>query len=908
MQALRWMFAVTMMICGFAASSVIAYWMGLDIEPALAIGGLIGVAIITPLTWWAPLASPPMVQPVPTPAEPANDPLPQIVVGDPPGEAVAWQERFEVMERLRVVASSGRTAVVCAVTGQRGIGKTQVAAAYARRCVAEGWPVVVWIEAETAGGVLAGLDSLADAAGIRPAGADPTDAASVALKWLRVQPGSCLVVFDNATDADLVRRWTAPVGNVQTIVTTTDSGFDALGMRIEVDLFGQDEAVSYLRQRTGLVDHDGAARVAEQLGRLPLALSQAGAVVGRHRRYTSYQSYLDRLDRLPIGELLPRVVGDPYPRGAAEAVLIGLDDLSVVDNGAARELLDHIAVLAPSGLDPVLLRCLTSLLDPQGQVDSDAVRASLAQRSLTTSTLDQDRVTVHRLIQRVARENRSQNGGVDKVLVTAATAVLQAARQIRLWEDRALLTEYGAHADTLWTYHPAAEDATRTQLLSLRAALAQMFHGVHNFTAAIATGESLATDCVRVLGSDHPTTLAVRNNLASVYENAGRPDEAITVHTSNLADAERLLGSDHPHTLTARNNLASAHEAAGHLDKAITLYIRNLTDRERVLGHDHPDTLGTRNNLASAHEAAGHLDKAITLYIRNLTDRERVLGHDHPDTLTARNNLGNAYRLAGQLDEAIIQHRRALADRERVFGPDHPDTLSSKNNIAITYHSAGRLGQAIDLHTDNLADNERILGPDHPYTLATRCNLAAAKEAAGQIDEAIVIYGQSVADAERVLGPNHPDTLIMWNNLASAHQAAGHLDKAIALQTRNLANAERVLGPDHPHTLLTRGNLAGSYRVAGRLDEAIALNTENVGSAERILGPDHPHTLTTRNNLAAAKEAAGHLDEAAALYGRIVADAERVLGPTHPDTIVMRNNLARAYRKQGKSEPPQPIE
>lgn len=36
-----------------------------------------------------------------------------------------------------------------------------------------------------------------------------------------------------------------------------------------------------------LVDEVGAGRVAEQLGRLPVALSQAGAVIGRGRRYPS---------------------------------------------------------------------------------------------------------------------------------------------------------------------------------------------------------------------------------------------------------------------------------------------------------------------------------------------------------------------------------------------------------------------------------------------------------------------------------------------------------------------------------------------------------------------------------------------------------------------------------------------
>ena len=51
--------------------------------------------------------------------------------------------------------------MVCAVSGRRGIGKTQLAAAYARRRVADGWPVVAWIVADTELGLLAGLDQLA---------------------------------------------------------------------------------------------------------------------------------------------------------------------------------------------------------------------------------------------------------------------------------------------------------------------------------------------------------------------------------------------------------------------------------------------------------------------------------------------------------------------------------------------------------------------------------------------------------------------------------------------------------------------------------------------------------------------------------------------------------------------------
>ena len=76
-------------------------------------------------------------------------------------------------------------------------------------------------------------------------------------------------------------------------------------------------------------------------------------------------------------------------------------------------------------------------------------------------------------------------------------------------------------------------------------------------------GERLVADQERVLGPDHPDTLAARNNLAVAYQDAGRTAEAITLHEQTLAARERVLGPDHPDTLTSRNNLAIAYQAAG---------------------------------------------------------------------------------------------------------------------------------------------------------------------------------------------------------------------------------------------------------------------------------------------------------------------------------------------------------
>ncbi|GAB3738933.1 hypothetical protein GCM10027598_67750 [Amycolatopsis oliviviridis] len=113
-------------------------------------------------------------------------------------------------------------------------------------------------------------------------------------------------------------------------------------------------------------------------------------------------------------------------------------------------------------------------------------------------------------------------------------------------------------------------------------------------------------------------------------------------HKATLADCERVLGSDHPYTLASRNNLSLAYQEAGHLEQAIPLHEAALTTCERVLGPDHPDTLLSRNNLASAYHRTGDPQRAIPLFEAVLTSCERVLGPDHPTTKAVAANLLSA--------------------------------------------------------------------------------------------------------------------------------------------------------------------------------------------------------------------------------------------------------------------------
>jgi hypothetical protein len=80
----------------------------------------------------------------------------QVVVGEIRREPPAFVAR-ETLGRLAEAAGQMQVAVVCAVTGLPGVGKTQVAAAYARARVSEGWGLVGWVNAETRDTLLSGL-------------------------------------------------------------------------------------------------------------------------------------------------------------------------------------------------------------------------------------------------------------------------------------------------------------------------------------------------------------------------------------------------------------------------------------------------------------------------------------------------------------------------------------------------------------------------------------------------------------------------------------------------------------------------------------------------------------------------------------------------------------------------------
>ncbi|MEV5689432.1 tetratricopeptide repeat protein [Streptomyces sp. NPDC052164] len=845
-------------------------------------------------------------------------------VGVMPPRAQSFQHRAEV-EQLRAAVAGGGTAVLCQVlTGTGGVGKTQLAADYARAAWESGGvDVLVWITASTRSAAVSGYAQ----AGAEVLGADPGDpeqAARTFLAWLEpkpkpkpkpeAKPCRWLVVLDDlANPADLRGLWPPTSLSGRTLVTTRrrDAALTGPNRRlVTVGLFTPDEAAAYLTATlTAHHRHEPAdelTALATDLGYLPLALAQAAAyLIDSGLDRAAYRRLLaDRARTLT--DVLPEPDGLPDDQATTVAAAWSLS-IERADRlrpaGLSRPMLQLAAMLDPNGIPasvltaPAALDYLTEHCTPgedpyrsrhrrqvSAQDAADALRC-LHRLSLIdhTPTTAHQTVRVHNLIQRTVRDSLPAYQH-DQLARTAADALTDAWPKIE--RDTALAGALRANTEALTNQ---AKDALwNLKVHPVLYRTGSSLGACGQLTAAITHFRRLVDATRDWLGPDHPDTLTARGMLAPYPGRAGDLDTAAAAAADLLADCLRVLGPDHPNTLGARVMLAHWRGESG---DAAAAAADLLADCLRVLGPDHPNTLGARMMLAHWRGKSGDAAAAADAFADLLIDQKRVLGPDHPDTLTTRSNLTLWLGRVGDAAAATDAAADLLADCLRILGPDHPNTRRVRGDLAQLRGKSGDMAAAADAFAGLLADCLRVLGPDHPDTLTTRSNLVQSRGESGDVAAAAAASTDLLADCLRVLGPDHPTTLTARGHLARWLGRAGDVAGAVDAAADLLADCLRVLGPDHRDTLAAREQLALSRGGSGDAAAAASAFADLLIDHERVLGPDDPATLNIRNSLAFFRGESGDAAAAADAFADLLIDHERVLGPDHPNILTTRSNL-----------------
>ncbi|MFE5951232.1 tetratricopeptide repeat protein, partial [Streptomyces massasporeus] len=716
--------------------------------------------------------------------------------GQVPELSSAFQPRAALRKKIDQARISHTTVVLTQVLrGGGGVGKSQLAAAYAREAQRDGVDMVMWVNATEADQVIS-LYARA-ARELQIAGVTGTDARADARRfteWLAATPRSWLIVLDDIDPGHFDQWWppSSPQGQGRVYATTRrqDAVLHGGGRTVvEVGVYSEAEAHAYLTEyfaRIGkrhLMD-DQMDAVCRTLGLLPLALSHAAAyMVQENIPCTKYLTLFNHR-RSRLGKLLPRWADtEKYGREVAASLLLNLDAAQQREPvGLALPTLRMAACLDPAGQPHALWTSdatnayLTAHLPPdncrEDEPDEQTQPAYGVLRLLHSYGLITDdfqaeprAVHIHALTARATRE-ATPDTTLDTVKAAAADALME------IWPSadhtqpdlRAVLR---TNTETLTTLALELLWSTGRHGLLYYAGVA-LLHA-HLRSAGIGYWEGLALDAERVLGGDHPDTLTARNSLATSYHQAGRTSDAIEVLGQVVRDRERILGTHHPDTLSARNSLGACYQHAGRTSDAIEIQEQVVKDSQRIRGSDHPQTLNARNSLAASYQQAGRTNDAIEVLEQVVRDSQRILGSDHPDTLTALANLGACYNEAGRTSDAIGIKEQVVRDRKRILGSDHPDTLTARDSLAVSYHNAGRTSDAIEVLEQVVRDSQRILGNDHPSTLTALGNLGASHHHAGRTSDAIEIQEQVVRDSERILGNNHPQTLNARHSLAVSY-------------------------------------------------------------------------------------------------------------------------------------------
>ncbi|MFE2140287.1 tetratricopeptide repeat protein [Streptomyces sp. NPDC059456] len=865
------------------------------------------------------------------------------LVGRVPPEADAFQERA-VIEELAAALTAERLVVI---VGLGGVGKTQLAAHWARRQVGAGnVDLVVWVDASSRDAIVSRYAE----AGARFAAADPGDPAAAAerfLVWLETTPRRWLVVLDNVDRSDdlgeLRPTRQNPAGRTVITARPRHSGIVGRGHRVvEVDVFTEAEAEAYLRH--GLPEHlaDDVAGVVSDLGRLPLALGQAAAYLLNQdvacseyrRRFADHRG--QRLaDLVPERDQLP----DGYPSSVAVTWLLSIEAADAGRTaGLVRPVLELASVLDSEGIPTSVLttgvarawlshaRSVDTGAPPQ-ELDAGTVYAALRRSYLySLAGVSHAEVRVHTLVQRAIRDGIPP-GRLRHLTWAAADSLVTAWPEHG--RDPDLNQRLRANTESLERYadeHQWSADAHHPVLTEAGRSLGQ----VGQATTAAAYFSKLHATAAKRLGPDHPATLAARGDQV-IWQVEARDGAGLDNTRQLVIDRSRVLGPNHPETHNARHTLGLALGRFGDPQAAVAELESLLADRTAILGPKDPATLKLRHNLALNRGEAGDPAVAVSEFKAVLADTEVVFGTHHPETLATRHELARWQQvLAGDPARAATEFAQLLGDWERELGPHHHRTLLTRSELAVTSLSRGDPAAAVTAFESLLDVRLQALGPDHPDTLETRLFLAVCRLRAGSAPAVVTDLEAVLDDILRVFGPRHPHARQACNLLAALRDnpASSSLDELLTASLRVLGpdhpeiwqvrakcvlarieagdtagivtaleglvdDLTRLHGPDHPDSLRVRAKLARSRMNAGDPAGALTDHEALLAAHLRAHGRDHADVLSTLAAIAAIHGAAGDHANATAAYEELLAVCLRILSPDHPDTLGTRNNLAR---------------
>lgn len=751
-----------------------------------------------------------------------------------------------------------------ALHGLGGVGKTQIALEYAYRYALE-YSAVLWIGAETSESILSSLLRIAEVLDLP--GRDNQDQPRVIAavqRWLTTH-SQWLLIWDNVDDLALFERFLPSVRSGVILMTTRRQALGTLAQGLDLSPMEQEEGILFLLRRAKVVEAEAgsehirqlatqrssqyavAAELVMVMGRLPLALDQAGAYI--EETGCSVSGYLQRYQQQRKQLLERRGAAEEmrgeHPHSVSMTFSLAYEQVKQ-QNPLAAELLCFCAFLCPDAIPEEMVMASIPYLGKISQpvaIDRsqlDQALAVLYTFSLIHRHAETHTLSIHRLVQAVVKghlETATVQRWIERTL-QAVNAVFPRP-EVGTWLQ---CEQYIPHAQMCL-------QALEQSGISLPEA-AQLCQKAGDYVLKRGRYTEVEPFLLHALGIQEqqcepdPLRLATTlESLSEFYWRLNKEEQALAMMQRALALCEQQVGPNHPKTADCYNNLAVLYWNQGRYQQAKRLWEQALAIHEACFGEDHPETAQNLNNLAFVFRDQGDYQQAEELYQRVLAIRERLWGFEHPDTALALITLGSTYQDQGKYEQAESLLRRALTLLEQY---DHPNVADSLGALGVLYQQQNKYELAEPLLRRALALHERIRGAEHTATAKGLMHLGVLYQQQSKYELAEPLLRRALSLYEPHQGAYADMAARCLMQLGVLSRKQGKDEEAEANLLRALALFEQEAGLDHPRTAESLTELARLYEQQEKDKQAEQMLCRALTIFEQRLGDAHPKTIATR--------------------------------------------------------------
>lgn len=724
---------------------------------------------------------------------------------------------------------------VAVLHGLRGVGKTILAAEYARRRQGA-FRVVWWISAQTSSGMSASLLKLGIRLGWEAEDYSGDLAVERVLGHLGEDGSGALLIYDNSQDANALRPFLPVAGDAKILVTSNSHSWRAIAEPIQIGVWPKGIGAEFLVRRTGRDKERLAAEaLSDTLGGLPLALEQAAAYCDQCS--VGIAEYHRLFDVSPITALDDINYADHEYSTTNSSE--GTNILTVArtfrlamaaanaHHSSAFELLFYIALFPPDAIPRPFFdfgrlyfskRLSTAIANKQlDRIIETLLRFALVEgvtvRHGSDGTPAVECIRVHLLVREIALTERAKTTPLARTLGSVVRKIVGGKKVIfdETVHRLPALTYRRGHFYAAWGARVVefCEDA---------------IDPIGNAKA------SILWTLIRVFDSGKDFDFLQRSWIRHF---ASASEEFVEQADGIPRWAEVLRG-------TLLYELGTYYEVVyGDYKRARRLFQQSVEKLEATLGRRHFWLTTALLSVAGVDKREGRYAESEALMLEVLAIRETYFGQRHLWTAKALDNLSGLYRDIGSIDEAIRLCDKVVDIYLNLFGVNDSHTASSLHYLGAMHLDKGDITVALPILMRSLEIRRVVLPSNHIDIADSQDRIGLIHNLREKYDDAHACFEEVLRIREENLDPFHHEVLDCVNVLGKIAAFRGDIDdlqRYCELAYERLGEEPRLF---QLHTLNNLIILGRSLVFRGSILEAVSYLQKSLAICSKMLGSEH---------------------------------------------------------------------